>query len=597
MADFMSVMSPGHFGEFQRGLAAERPATFNTDEFFNKEPPSAMVTFIIGGVLWVISFGMFISRVQMLRKRKDGDLHGYDLCRGLIACAIDNDQPYYTITSFAAISFLFLGGIQTDYQTTLIVMVCYYAVVSFGDSLRVLLAYWSYESLSEVFLFSDMDTGLKEKREEDTKEKDLKFETMEIQPTNIYEDMGRERTIVVMIFLTQIILVSFVCLDIYNADTVRCLDKTPDCPVGGTAGSYGFYCMGIFQACVYLLGPKTNFGMSEQNPGFWLILLLASKKNGARLLWENPVKDPAISKNRGTLKDSNGNLILDANGNPKFYFSRNLNKNDFTMWRRFFMSYLVNGVAFHILVHALPIQIASQTSYTGVVFRAVGMLYLVDLDDTKGFRLTITEKDEEENKKDDDGNGEIPAEGGADVEPDKAEDEKADAKKDDDMEEMRPPGQHTPLMIDSTGAVTPILETQQDQEAMVAEANEILNDAEEKLKLLRANGPSTRAGLGALKSSSRDNQGAKAKPPINASSRINIGFGCNSSSGAGNIVGLSQGGAGKNNMGQLALLQASTDMDAAAANNAGDGADGGGAGAGADGGGGYDTTSGDGENA
>jgi len=233
MADFMSVVSPGHFEELQRELAAERPTTFNNmDSLLNKEPPSALVNFIIGGILLLISFGMWISRVQKLKGRSQGKLQGYDYYRGLIGCAIDNDEPYYTITSFAAISFLFLGGIQLDYQTTLLVMGGYYMVVSFGDSLRVLMTYWSYESLADVSLFSDMDAGLKEKHKESEKEKDMKFETMEIQPKNIYEDMGREYTIVGMIFITQVILVSFVCIDIYSADTVKCLDGTPNCPVG-----------------------------------------------------------------------------------------------------------------------------------------------------------------------------------------------------------------------------------------------------------------------------------------------------------------------------------------------------------------------------
>lgn len=60
------------------------------------------------------------------------------------------------------------------------------------------------------------------------------------------------------------------------------------------------------------------------------------------------------------------------------------------------MSFIINGVGFHILVHALPIQVAAQSSLTGVVFRAVGMLYLVDLDDTPGYTLTFTDHDEEQ---------------------------------------------------------------------------------------------------------------------------------------------------------------------------------------------------------
>lgn len=53
----------------------------------------------------------------------------------------------------------------------------------------------------------------------------------------------------------------------------------------------------------------------------------------------------------------------------------------------------INGIGFHILVFALPIQIAAQSSLTGVVFRAVGMLYLVDLDDSPGYTLTFVDND------------------------------------------------------------------------------------------------------------------------------------------------------------------------------------------------------------
>jgi hypothetical protein len=175
---------------------------------------------------------MWLQRLQKLRKRKEGDLHGADLLRGMIACAIDNDSPYYTIVSFSSISFIFLGGIQVDYQNTFLAMIGYYCIVSAGDTLQVMLAYWKYGSLSDVFIVSDMDTGLKDKHKEDKEEKDQRFETMELEPSNIYEDMGRETTIVFMIFATQIIFISFVCIDVYRADTVNCLDGTPDCPVG-----------------------------------------------------------------------------------------------------------------------------------------------------------------------------------------------------------------------------------------------------------------------------------------------------------------------------------------------------------------------------
>lgn len=115
--------------------------------------------------------------------------------------------------------------------------------------------------------------------------------------------------------------------------------------------------------CVFLLGPNSNFGQSEQNPTYWLQLLLAAKVAGAQVSWYDPVADKVMTRNLGT--------------------------RDFRIWLRFFMSFLINGVGFHILIHALPVQIATQSSLLGVVFRAVGMMYLVDMDDTPGYPLTI----------------------------------------------------------------------------------------------------------------------------------------------------------------------------------------------------------------
>ena len=118
-------------------------------------------------------------------------------------------------------------------------------------------------------------------------------------------------------------------------------------------------------ACVFLLGPKTSFGQSEQNPAYWLQLLLSAKETNAMCTWYDPMADQMVE--------------------------RRLKSNDLRIWIRFFMSFLINGVGFHILVHALPIQVAAQSSLIGVVFRAVGMMYLVDLDDTPGYTLKLVQ--------------------------------------------------------------------------------------------------------------------------------------------------------------------------------------------------------------
>jgi hypothetical protein len=168
-------------------------------------------------------------------------------------------------------------------------------------------------------------------------------------------------------------LYPFQCVDIFDNGQNSCRDGTSGCPIAGTLGSWGFYVLGIFMACVFQLGPKTKFGESEQNPAYWLQLLLATKQSGAKVTWYDPVKDKT---------------------SERFLYG-----GDWRTWMRFWMSFLINGVGYHILVHALPIQVAAQSSLTGVVFRAVGMMYLVDLDDTPGYKLTIVQKPDEEIKK------------------------------------------------------------------------------------------------------------------------------------------------------------------------------------------------------
>jgi hypothetical protein len=280
---------------------------------------------------------------------------GYNLMlRTGISALIDNDDPGYTIIKMAAQSFLFLGGLQLNYEAAFAAILAVFGLESFGDSVRVLLAFGGYSSIKELVVTSN----------------DLRKVTQgvaQLKPSNVYEDISRRRSVVMMVFATQCILIAFVVTDIFDNNTQSCRDGSTDCPIVGTLGSWGFYVLGIFMACVYLVGPKTSFGQSEQNPAYWLQLLLSAKTSGSQVIW------------------------TDHNGKNMTW---ELRPGDWRLWLRFFMSFLINGVGFHILVHALPIQVASQSSFTGVVFRAVGMMYLVDLDDTPGYTLTVVEKED-----------------------------------------------------------------------------------------------------------------------------------------------------------------------------------------------------------
>ena len=226
----------------------------------------------------------------------------------------------------------------------------YYAILSFSDSLRVLLSLKEATKLQDLVLVSKRDkqfllNSLRLKAEGRS--------SVELGTNNVYEDVSRNAWIVVMVFLTQAVLIAFVVYDIYQDETQTVLDGTGDVPLLSTLGSWLFYLVGIFMQCVYLLGPKTNFGTSEQNPHFWVQLLLASKTTGVHCRWNDEVT--------GEVRE------------------RQLWPYDVRLWLRFFMSFLINGVGFHILIHALPVQVAGQSSLTGVVFRSVGLVYIVDL--------------------------------------------------------------------------------------------------------------------------------------------------------------------------------------------------------------------------
>ena len=123
----------------------------------------------------------------------------------MLACLLDNDDPFYTIVSFSATSLLFLGGIQINYELTLTLMLFVYAISSFGDSLRVILAFIKYDSLSKVEVVSDMSKQVQDAAGKN----DHNDMIVKLDPSNVYEDIAREPTIVIMLFCTQAL---FICI-------------------------------------------------------------------------------------------------------------------------------------------------------------------------------------------------------------------------------------------------------------------------------------------------------------------------------------------------------------------------------------------------
>jgi hypothetical protein len=121
--------------------------------------------------------------------------------------------------------------------------------------------------------------------------------------------------------------------------------------------------VGTFMAFVYYIGPKGKYAMNKQNPVFWTKLFLITKDGPVTVILGKDKKNPA-----------------------KIF---TLDQHDYIIWFRFVMSFIINGFGFLLLLHVLPIQVSAQSSPVQMVFRVLGMIYLVDMDDCEGNTMTI----------------------------------------------------------------------------------------------------------------------------------------------------------------------------------------------------------------
>jgi hypothetical protein len=172
---------------------------------FNKSAAHAAYLLIhtgFQGIFSAITFFYWVIRLKRLKKEcaaPDVPMTIALHIRAMISAAIDSDEPAYVVVKMAAQSFLFLGGLQLDYQLTFSVMLGYFAFESCGDSLRVIIAFNEGTSISDLVVAS---SGIKSQIRQNT--------TTQLKPTNVYEDLSRNKTVVFMVFVTQCVLISFV---------------------------------------------------------------------------------------------------------------------------------------------------------------------------------------------------------------------------------------------------------------------------------------------------------------------------------------------------------------------------------------------------
>jgi hypothetical protein len=330
--------------------------------WFQQPAPSVRVTFTVAAlvVVWVVY--QHHQRVQQLRVKFGGisaPFRGALRYSAIISAYVDNDDPIFAIARLVGKSTVFLGLMQLNFIHGFWFMVALLVLESSLDTVRILLAYGSCHSLRQ----------LRATTASSDEAKDLD-ETTELAPNNVYEDLARPMPISIMVFSVQTLLIGCVMYDTYSTTTRTCFNGNPldACPMLESMGSYCLYYLGTFMACVFYVGPMNSYGKKEHDPVFWLKLFVLSKQPNpssvVQLSWQHPVLTERI-------------------------MSMQLQRNDIRIWMRFFMSLLINSVCFHFLLNVLPVQIASKSSIMGIVFSSVGMIYLVDLDDTSGQPLTV----------------------------------------------------------------------------------------------------------------------------------------------------------------------------------------------------------------
>ena len=144
---------------------------------------------------------MWVRRVHIFKQKmtaREIPLDHNLMVRAYISCALDSDEPFYAIVSFAALSFLFLGGIQLEYRWTLCAMLVTYTCSAIAEVARILLAFHYTPSLKALVIEGELVAS------------QMRSIKAELNPTSVYEDLGRGHTIVIMVFVTQALLIMMV---------------------------------------------------------------------------------------------------------------------------------------------------------------------------------------------------------------------------------------------------------------------------------------------------------------------------------------------------------------------------------------------------
>lgn len=174
----------------------------DSNAIYNQKAPDPMVTFVIGATFSAVAVYLWCKRLREIRGAIKASDWSFKLgLRAMISAAIDIDSPVYTIVKTTCQSFLFLAGIQVHYELALVVMLVYCSFEAALDAFRTWLCFVEYQDFNDLVVTSHrLRTRINNNHKTST----------QLTPSNVYEDLSRDPYIVVMVFITQALLISFV---------------------------------------------------------------------------------------------------------------------------------------------------------------------------------------------------------------------------------------------------------------------------------------------------------------------------------------------------------------------------------------------------
>ena len=196
--------------------------------WFQRPAPATWITFVFAGILLIWTLNSYHKRVGKLKSKFGREFKGSLRFCAEVSAYMDNEEPTFAMLRLITKSFMFLGLLQIGYHPGFLVMLALLVMESSLDTLRVLLAYWNFRSVRDVRVASEDEA------------RELRATTT-LEPTNVYEDLTRPRSIAVMVFVVQSLLIGIVLYDSYQTPTRTCFDGTDGCPMLASLGTFSEY--------------------------------------------------------------------------------------------------------------------------------------------------------------------------------------------------------------------------------------------------------------------------------------------------------------------------------------------------------------------